>query len=121
MISKHINYLTEGDHEGISEYDVYRSYARKLWMPYNGFRLTPPRLKQLLSLLHCHLHGHKWSEWTTDDEEGPLGVEQGYTFPLFRRPARRGEFAIRVCRNNCGAIERRVPIVAGKPRIDERG
>lgn len=89
-------------------YELKRSYARKLWFPYQGWGYDklgrglvwpPPRAGQLLRRLRCLLRGHRWSRWRVETED------------WFEHVDVPEPYATRVCRSGCGALER-----VGKPR-----
>lgn len=46
-----------------------RSRARKLWVPYSGWEWPPPRLRQLVAIVHCAVRGHAWSQWRIETED----------------------------------------------------
>lgn len=82
-----------------------RTRVKRLWISYSRFTLVPPRLIQLCLQARCLLLGHNWSDWTTDDWDGPMSPDG--EFPLIRRYAYDGEEAIRRCQNDCGLLEYR--------------
>lgn len=57
------------DEHGVTDYPVFESRARKLWVPYNGFRFPPPRLIQLLNIVICFVSDHRWSQWRMETED----------------------------------------------------
>lgn len=110
---------------------IHTSVAKKLWFPYGNakyhsvkwptggshtwefhraFRWPPPRLSQIMQLVKCYLHGHKWTEWVTDDWEGPMMWDEfGGHYPMTSRYAEPWEAATRSCANGCGTYQNRVP------------
>lgn len=99
-------------------YFVRRQYARKIWLG--------PRCGQLVRRLECFVRGHLWNAWICDDYDGPgEKLEYGGFMPYLLRMSAPGEFGIRACRNDCGAIETRYPmhstpsLFEGEPRTGE--
>jgi hypothetical protein len=93
----------------IVEYVVRRERARRLWVPYDGFVLPPPRLVQLVHIALCVVWGHRWGDWMIDDYDGPgefVDGDPGAWMPYCARTSRAGEFGIRTC-PRCQAIETR--------------
>lgn len=71
--------------------------SRKLWIPYSGVKLPPPRLMQLVAIATCALRReHDWSRWRVETEDWFEYVDA----PL--------PWAWRICKR-CGLSERVQP------------
>ena len=78
---------------------ITQTQVVKLWFPFGGrfwerrIVLPPPRLKQLLARLECHVFGHDWGDWRVETQEW---------FEYVPAPER---FAMRGCSRQCGTME----------------
>lgn len=72
---------------------ILKTRVRKLWIPYDGFRLPPPRLTQLLNICYCFIKDHNYSRWRIETEDWFEHVDE----PI--------DWSWRTCRR-CSLIER---------------
>lgn len=85
-------------------YEVEQRRARKRWVR--------PRLSQLVQQARCLWWDHQWTPWRIDDYDGPgeqVGEGPDEWMPLLSRESQPGEWGIRSCTRDCGAVQIRHP------------